>query len=339
MTPEEKVALLTGRDLWSLNGVERLGVPSIVVTDGPYGLRKAKASAATNIADSVPATCFPTSSGLAATWNPELVEEVAAAIGREAAAEGVSVVLGPGANIKRTPLCGRNFEYFSEDPLLSGRLAAAWIRGVQSAGVGSSLKHFAANNQETRRMTVDALVDERALREIYLASFEHAVTEGRPWTVMAAYNRLNGTYCTENRDLLTRILREEWGFDGVVMSDWGAVSRPAAAVEAGLDLAMPGFGGRGDATLLRALATGRLSHEAVDASASRLLGLVARTAAARDPGRPTTATSTTSSPAGRPSSRSSSSATTASSRSTREPRSWSPAHSRRRRVSRAPGAR
>ena len=180
--------------------------------------------------------------------------------------------------------CGRNFEYFSEDPLLSGSLAAAWIRGVQAVGVGSSPKHFAANNQETRRMTVDALVDERALREIYLAGFERAVTEGRPWTVMAAYNRLNGTYCTENRELLTSILREEWGFDGVVVSDGGAVNRPAAAVEAGLDLSMPGLGGRGDAALLRALAVGRLSAEAVDAAAGRILGLVARTAAARQPG-------------------------------------------------------
>ncbi len=285
MTPEEKVALLSGRDFWSLNGVERLGVPPIVVTDGPYGLRKAKTTSSTNIADNVPATCFPTSSALAATWNPRLVEEVGSAIGREAAAEGVSVVLGPGANIKRTPLCGRNFEYFSEDPHLSARLAAAWIRGVQAVGVGASLKHVAANNQETRRMTIDALVDERALREIYLASFEQAVTEGHPWTVMAAYNRLNGTYCTEHRELLTDILRAEWGFDGAAMSDWGAVSRRGPALEAGLDLAMPGFGGRGDAALLRALAEGRLSAEAVDAGARRILELVTRTAAAREPGR------------------------------------------------------
>jgi len=284
MTLEEKVALLSGRDFWSLNGVERLGVPSIIVTDGPYGLRKAKATDSTNIEDSVPATCFPTSSALAATWDPELVEQVGWAIGREAIAEGVSVVLGPGANIKRTPLCGRNFEYFSEDPLLSARLAGAWIRGVQAVGVGASLKHFAANNQETRRMTLDALVDERALREIYLASFEQAVTEGRPWTVMAAYNRLNGTYCTEHRGMLTGILRDEWGFDGAVMSDWGAVNRRAAALEAGLDLAMPGLGGRDDDVLLRAVAEGRLSAEVVDAGARRILELVARTATARETG-------------------------------------------------------
>jgi len=284
MTLEEKVALLSGRDFWSLAGVERLGVPSIVVTDGPYGLRKAKATSPTDLADSVLATCFPTSSALAATWSPELVEEVGSAIGREAAAEAVSVVLGPGANIKRTPLCGRNFEYLSEDPLLSARLAAAWIRGVQALGVGASLKHFAANNQETRRMTVDALVDERALREIYLASFEQAVTEGHPWTVMAAYNRLNGTYCTEHGGLLTGILRDEWGFDGVIMSDWGAVNRRGVALEAGLDLAMPGLGGRGDAALQREIAEGRLSAEAVDAGAGRILALIARTAAAREAG-------------------------------------------------------
>jgi len=284
MTLEEKVALLSGRDFWSLTGVERLGVPSIVVTDGPYGLRKAKATSSTDLADSVPATCFPTSSALAATWNPELVEQIGWAIGREAVAEGVSVVLGPGANIKRTPLCGRNFEYFSEDPLLSARLAGAWIRGVQAVGVGASLKHFAGNNQETRRMTLDAVVDERALREIYLASFEQAVTEGRPWTVMAAYNRLNGTYCTEHRGLLTGILRDEWGFDGAVMSDWGAVNRRAAALEAGLDLAMPGVGGGDDDILLRAVAEGRLSAEVVDKGAGRILELVARTAAAREAG-------------------------------------------------------
>jgi len=284
MTLEEKAALLAGRDSWSLQGVERLGVPSIVVADGPYGLRKEKRTEDVTLVDTVPATCFPTSSALAATWNPALVEEVGAAIGREARAEGVSVVLGPGANIKRTPLGGRSFEYFSEDPLLSGRLAAAWIRGVQGTGVGASLKHFAANNQETRRFSIDALVDERALREIYLASFERAVAAGRPWTVMAAYNRLNGVYCTEHNELLTGILRDEWGFDGAILSDWGAVSRRAAAVAAGLDLEMPGSGGRTAPELVRAVAAGRLPVEAVDAAAGRILQLVARTAGARTPG-------------------------------------------------------
>ena len=285
LTQAERVSLLAGHDFWTLNGVPRLGVPAITVTDGPYGVRKARASSPTDIAHSEPATCFPTSSALAATWDEALLEEVGAAIGREAAALGVSVVLGPGANLKRTALCGRNFEYFSEDPLLSGRLAAAWIRGVQGEGVGASLKHYAANNQETRRMSVDAVVDERALRELYLAGFEHAVAGGRPWTVMAAYNRLNGTYCSEHPWLLDDVLRREWGFDGVVMSDWGAVSRRAAAVEAGLDLEMPGFAGRSDGPLLRALDDGRLDGAAVDASAARILDLVARTAAAREPGR------------------------------------------------------
>ena len=284
MTLEEKAALLAGRDAWSLEGVERLGVPSIAVADGPYGLRKERRSGDMTLVDTVPATCFPTSSALAATWNPALVEEVGAAIGREARAEGVSVVLGPGANIKRTPLGGRCFEYFSEDPLLSGRLAAAWIRGVQGTGVGASLKHLAANNQETRRFSIDALVDERALREIYLASFERAVAAGRPWTVMAAYNRLNGVFCSEHRELLTGILRDEWGFDGAVVSDWGGVNRRAAAVAAGLDLEMPGSGGRTTPELVDAVAAGRLPAEAVDAAAGRILTLVARTAGAREPG-------------------------------------------------------
>lgn len=284
MTLEEKAALLAGRDAWSLEGVERLGVPSITVADGPYGLRKERRSADMTLVDTVPATCFPTSSALAATWNPALVEEVGAAIGREARADGVSVVLGPGANIKRTPLGGRSFEYFSEDPLLSGRLAAAWIRGVQGTGVGASLKHLAANNQETRRFSIDALVDERALREIYLASFERAVAAGRPWTVMAAYNRLNGVFCSEHRELLTGILRDEWGFDGAVVSDWGGVNRRAAAVAAGLDLEMPGSGGRTTPELVAAVTAGRLPAEAVDAAAGRILTLVARTAGAREPG-------------------------------------------------------
>src|SRR3954447_9152565 len=191
-----------------------------MMCDGPHGLRKQLHSTGFD-ETAVPATCFPTASALAASWDVDLLTEVGVALGEESRAEAVSVLLGPGANIKRTALCGRNFEYFSEDPYLSSRLAAAWIDGVQSTGVGASLKHFAANNQEHRRYTVDALVDERALREIYLASFEYAVTTARPATVMAAYNRLGGTYCTTNVELLTTILREEWGFDGAVVSDWG----------------------------------------------------------------------------------------------------------------------
>lgn len=277
MTLAEKVALCAGRDFWTLSGAPRLGVPSIMVADGPYGVRKQRAGAdELTIADNLPATCFPTSSALAATWSPALVEEVGVALGEEARAEGIGVLLGPGANIKRTPLCGRNFEYFSEDPLLSARLATAWIRGVQRMGVGASLKHLAANNQESRRYSIDALVDERALREIYLASFEEAVVEGRPWTVMTAYNRLNGQYCGEHQELLGQILRQEWGFDGVVLSDWGATNDRVASLAAGLDIEMPGYGGRDDAEILDAVESGRLPVETLDRAAERVLTLIAR---------------------------------------------------------------
>jgi beta-glucosidase len=282
-TLAEKVALTAGRDYWHLTPVPALDVPSILVCDGPHGVRKQRNLNGFD-PTAVPATCFPTASALAATWDVELLEEIGAALGEEARAEGVSVLLGPGANIKRSALCGRNFEYFSEDPYLSSRLAAAWIRGVQSTGVGASLKHFAANNQEHRRYTVDALVDERALREIYLASFEHAVTDARPTTVMAAYNRLRGAYCTTNAELLTTILRDEWGFDGAVMSDWGATDGRVAAIAAGLDLEMPGFNGRGDAEVLAAVHSGVLSEAALDRAAGNVLRLVERTAKAREPG-------------------------------------------------------
>lgn len=284
LTLEEKATLLAGRDAWSLQEIERWGVPSIVVADGPHGLRRERRTGRITLTDTAPATCFPTSSALAATWSPALIEEIGAAIGREARSEGVSVVLGPVANVKRSPLSGRSFECFSEDPLLAGQLAAAWIRGMQATGVGASLKHFAANDQETRRFSIDALVDERALREIHLASFETAVEQARPWTVMAAYNRLNGFFCGEHRELLTEILRDQWGFDGAVISDWGAVNRRVDAVKAGLDLEMPGPGGRNVPELVRAVADGRLPAEAVDTAAGRILELVARTAGAREPG-------------------------------------------------------
>ena len=255
--------------------------------DGGGGECRQKPGAKTySLTDNLPATCFPTSSALASTWDTELLEEVWIALGEEARAGGVSVLLGPGANIKRTPLCGRNFEYFSEDPLLSSRMAATWIRGVQSTGGAASLKHFAANNQEHRRMVVDVRVDERALREIYLASFEGAVAEGRPWTVMAAYNRLDGEFCAENH-LLTEILRGEWDFDGAVMSDWGAVNDRVVGLAAGCDLEMPGYHGyhgHHDAAIVRALAGPRIPPEALDAAARRLLTLVARTSTAREPG-------------------------------------------------------
>lgn len=283
LTLAEQVALTAGRDFWHTQPVPRLGVPSILLSDGPHGVRKQRKSSGFE-ATAMPATCFPTASALAASWDVPLLTEVGTALGEEARSEGVSVLLGPGANIKRTALCGRNFEYFSEDPHLSSRLAAAWITGVQSTGVGACIKHFAANNQEHRRYTVDALIDERALREIYLASFEHAVVHARPATVMAAYNRLNGEYCTTSVELLTRILRAEWGFDGAVVSDWGATADPVAAIAAGLDLDMPGFGGRGDQEVLAAVHSGALPRAAVARAATNILALVDRTAGARRSG-------------------------------------------------------
>lgn len=273
MTLEEKASLCSGLDLWHLKGVERLGIPSIMVSDGPHGLRKQNAEHI-ELKTSVPATCFPTAVGLASSWNRELVEKVGAAIGEECQAEGVSVLLGPGANIKRSPLCGRNFEYFSEDPYLSSEMAASHIKGVQSQGVGTSLKHFAANNQEHRRMSVDAVIDERTLREIYLASFEGAVKKGKPWTVMCSYNRVNGEYASENKYLLTDILRDEWGFDGVVVSDWGAVNERVKALEAGLDLEMPSSFGIRDQQIVQAVKEGKLSEEVLDRAVERILNLL-----------------------------------------------------------------
>lgn len=222
LTLEEKAGLCSGDTFWTTKAVLRLGIPSIMMTDGPHGIRK-QAGAADHLGlnQSVPATCYPSAAGLASSWNRELIRSVGEALGKEAQAEGVSILLGPGANIKRSPLCGRNFEYFSEDPYLTGELASAHIEGVQSQGIGSSIKHFAVNNQEHRRMTADAIVDERTLREIYLPGFEIAVKKAQPWTVMSAYNRVNGTYCSENEALLTSILKEEWGHEGIVVSDWG----------------------------------------------------------------------------------------------------------------------
>jgi len=241
LTRAEQVALVTGGGFWSTAAVERAGIPSVLIVDGPHGLRKQQHGGDhLGLGESVAATCFPPAAGLASSFNVDLVERVGRALGDEARAENVAVLLGPGVNIKRSPLCGRNFEYFSEDPHVSGELGAAWVRGIQSRGVGASLKHFAANNQETNRMTVSAEVDERTLREIYLPAFETIVTREQPWTVMCSYNKINGVFAAENRWLLTEVLREEWGFEGLVVSDWGAVDDRIAALDAGLDLEMPG---------------------------------------------------------------------------------------------------
>ncbi|MDQ2624841.1 MAG: beta-glucosidase, partial [Actinomycetota bacterium] len=283
LTLEEKVALTTGATAWDSAAVERLAIPSIMVTDGPHGVRKARPSENFDLTNAEPATCFPTAAALGSAWDLDLMERVGVALGRESRAHGVAVLLGPGANIKRHALCGRNFEYFSEDPVLSGDLAAAFIRGVQSQGIGTSLKHFAANNQETDRMRVSAEVDERALREIYLASFERAVKGGKPWTIMCSYNRINGTYASEDHWLLTEVLREEWGFDGLVVSDWGAARRRTASIAAGLDWAMPAASAT-DADVMAAVRSGELDEADLDTAVRRVLQMVARThVAANDP--------------------------------------------------------
>ncbi|PUA36254.1 glycosyl hydrolase [Paenibacillus elgii] len=275
MTVEEKAGLCSGLNFWQTKPVERLGIPSILLTDGPHGLRKQRGGLDhLGFADSVPATCFPSAAGLACSWDRKLMEQVGVALGEECQAEDVAILLGPAANIKRSPLCGRNFEYFSEDPYLSSEMAAYHIQGVQSQGVGTSLKHFAVNNQEHRRMTVDAVVDERTLREIYLASFEGAVKQVQPWTVMCAYNKVNGEYCSEHENLLTRILKEEWGHEGFVVSDWGAVNDRAKGLAAGLELEMPSSNGLGDRKIVDAVKSGRLSEEALDKAVERIVRVV-----------------------------------------------------------------
>ncbi|ULT58735.1 glycoside hydrolase family 3 C-terminal domain-containing protein [Neobacillus drentensis] len=275
MTLEEKASLCSGLSFWRTKGIERLGIPSIVLTDGPHGLRKQKEGADhLGLNESVPATCFPSAAGLACSWDRNLIEKVGVALGEECQAEDVAILLGPGANIKRSPLCGRNFEYFTEDPYLSSELAASHINGVQSQGVGTSLKHFAANNQEHRRMSVDSVVDERTLREIYLASFEGAVKKAQPWTVMSAYNMVNGTYASENEYLLTTILKEEWGLEGFVVSDWGAVDNRVNGLAAGLELEMPPTGGLSDQQIVEAIKNGQVSEEKLDQAVERLLKVI-----------------------------------------------------------------
>lgn len=272
MTLEEKVGMCSGLDFWHLKGVERLGIPSVMVSDGPHGLRKQDDEADyLAINDSIKAVCFPTGAATACSFDRQLLYRLGEALGVECQAENVSTILGPAVNIKRSPLCGRNFEYFSEDPYLSSEMAISHIKGVQSQGVGTSLKHFAANNQEERRMTASATIDDRTLREIYLTAFEAAIKEAKPWTVMCSYNRINGIFVSEDPKLLTDILRKEWGFDGYVMSDWGAVNNRVAGLEAGMDLEMPGSNGTNDALILEAVLTEKLDESVLDVAVERIL--------------------------------------------------------------------
>ena len=280
MTLEEKAALCTGATSWSTTPVERLGVPAMIVSDGPNGVRRV-ADLNTITAQSLPATCFPTASSTASSWDPGLLQAMGQALAEEAIALNVNVLLGPGANMKRSPLGGRNFEYFSEDPFLAGEMAAALIEGIQSKGVGTSLKHFAANNQEFRRFAISAEVDERSLREIYLPAFEQAVKKGKPWTVMCAYNKITGTYCSENHALLTDILKNEWGFEGLVVSDWGAVHDRVQSLLGGLDLEMPGPKPLRTKQVVEAVRSGKLAESALDEAVRRILTIVFKAAQTR----------------------------------------------------------
>lgn len=272
MTLEEKAGLCSGLDFWHTKPVERLGVPSVMMTDGPHGLRKQVAEGDhLGINDSVEAVCFPAACATASSFDTELMTRLGETLGQECQAENVSILLGPAVNIKRSPLCGRNFEYISEDPHLTGKLAAAYIRGVQSQGVGTSIKHFAANNQEYNRMSVSAELSERALREIYLPGFEEAVKAAQPKTVMCSYNKINGVYSSENDWLLNKVLREDWGFEGYVVTDWGAVADRVKGLAAGLDLEMPASGGHTDRQIVEAVKAGTLDEAVLDKTVERLL--------------------------------------------------------------------
>jgi beta-glucosidase len=279
LTVAEKASLVSGSAFWFTAPVERLGIPKIMVSDGPHGLRAqppGEGGDHVGLGTSLPATCFPTASAIASAWNPELLFRVGEALAQEARACNLSVILGPGINMKRSPLCGRNFEYFSEDPYLAGELAVGIVDGIQSGGIGTSVKHYAANNQETDRLRVDAQVDERTLREIYLPAFERVVAASQPWTVMCSYNKVNGQSASENSWLLTTVLREEFGFQGLVVSDWGAVYHPVAAVRAGLDLEMPPTRGRSEAEIIAAVESGELAVDVLDSRVRTVLELVSK---------------------------------------------------------------
>lgn len=278
MTLEEKAGLCSGKDMWHTKAIERLGIPSVMVCDGPHGLRKQDDSGvSTNLDQSIDAICFPTASATACSWDKELLYDMGCTIGEEAVAENIAVVLGPGTNIKRSPLCGRNFEYFSEDPYLAGMLSAYFINGVQSKNVGTSIKHYCANNQETYRMTINSVVDERTLREIYLLPFEIAVKMSQPRTIMASYNLINDTYATENDFVLNKVLRDEWGFKGLVVSDWGATNQRVKGLVAGHDLEMPSSGGMNDKLIVKAVKDGSLDEAILDRAVDRILDMVMAT--------------------------------------------------------------
>ena len=275
MTLEEKDGMCSGEDFWHLKSVERLGIPSVMVSDGPHGLRKQDQEADhLGANDSIKAVCFPTACATACSFDRDLLYKLGETLGDECQAQNLSVILGPAVNIKRSPLCGRNFEYFSEDPYLASEMAGAHIKGVQSKNIGTSIKHFAANNQEYRRMSCSSEIDERTFREIYLGAFETAIKEGKPDTVMCSYNKINGEFASENHKLLTEILRDEWGFEGYVMSDWGAVNERVKGLKAGLDLEMPGSGGYTDAEIVSAVKDGILEESVLDTAVERILNII-----------------------------------------------------------------
>lgn len=283
LTLKEKCYLLSGKDFWQTRSVAHAGIHNMTLSDGPHGLRKqAGAADHLGINGSVPATCYPTAASMANSWNPELGEEMASYLGEEATVQDVCVVLGPGLNMKRSPLCGRNFEYFSEDPYLAGKMAAAYVRGIQSKGVAACPKHLAVNSQELRRMASDSIVDERTYREIYLTGFEIAVKEGKAKSIMSSYNRINGVYANENHHLLQEILRDDWGFDGFVVSDWGASNDHTEGVRAGSNLEMPTCGGDSDEKLIKAVKSGNLSEELLDQRVDELLDVMLSTRKACD---------------------------------------------------------
>ncbi|MBE9914998.1 glycoside hydrolase family 3 protein, partial [Paenibacillus donghaensis] len=273
MTVEEKASLCSGLNMWQTKAVERVGIPSIVMTDGPHGLRKQERPGDMS-SKTVPATCFPSGAGLASSWDRNLIREVGQALGEECLAEDVQIILGPAVNIKRSPLCGRNFEYFSEDPYLASEMGAQHVLGVQEKGVGTSVKHFAANNQETLRNSINTIVDERTLNEIYLRAFEGPITEGDAWTVMCAYNLVNGDFCSENEYLLTDVLKKRWGHGGFVMTDWGAINERVKGLKAGLELEMPYAGPERDRMIAEAVKSGELDEKVLDEAVERMLKVI-----------------------------------------------------------------